>query len=408
MDNYWSKAPDNYKLIRNIFLFIATAIGMAISMLFLLELDLTANAFQGEIIAQNAPTKYLSPFDAQVAEVRVQEGTKVQKGDTLVVLHNDLLWKDYMDNKKRLEETTMNISIYEQKLQNISQKKTQQSSEINLIENKYLQEQALNKYNISQLNNQLANLESKLSLLEDRLEKDKQLLNEGLISEQNFNQSYQIYLEEKNKIAILKNEFFQKNNQPIQQELEERKHQQRLASLNLESEYLQLTQLLQQEKSEQQRLQALNEIHQKDISKQYIIASENGFASQLFNTENIVKIVAKNQTLLILTSNKDSQYYAKLKVNEEELKDIKVGQLVHLKLDAFNHYQYGVLKAKVTHIDFENTDMDNQEDSFYILAELKEHSDKINIKRGLRVSGDIILGNVKLYQFVLNSLFKKL
>ena len=101
------------------------------------------------------------------------------------------------------------------------------------------------------------------------------------------------------------------------------------------------------------------------------------------------------------------------KILEEEIKNVEVGQTVHLKFDAYNHYQYGIIKERVSYIDKYIEDDSKSKNfnkrQFYILVDIPTvEAEKLNIQNGLQVSGEVIIKKIKLYQYITNTLFTKL
>ena len=129
----------------------------------------------------------------------------------------------------------------------------------------------------------------------------------------------------------------------------------------------------------------------------------------------IPKKFIKEQLLCVLNPLVEEEFFAKVKLKEEEIKDVMPRQKVHMKLSAFNHFQCGVLKGEVIHINkeviIEKNDVTTTAQNtggFYALVSIPEsEAMRFNIKSGFKVNGDIILDRVKLYRFIIESMFKK-
>jgi len=412
MDNYLYKTPDNYRLIKGIFYILFMIVGIGLLAFFTLEIHLTANSTDGEIISRNAPTIYMAPYEASLAKMMVEEGKQVKEGDTLMVLINQVLMDEYQLNLQKLKESSGNIDILKKQLTNLEKRKYTQKNDIDLINRKQKNQKKNKTFEVKALKQQLDLLEQKMLIAKRRIEKDKQLKDKGGISEKEYDKRYQQFLEESNTLTQMKNEAFQKRNEGLDTEYETQISQQKLEILNTDAKRLDLKQLINKEEALTEQVEAKIESLEKELQKQYIVASYNGYVSKVFNTKSEINIIAKGQTLLTLSPKERETFYAKLAVQEEELKDIKIGQNVHLKINAYNHYQFGVLKAQVTHIDRdEHTQKEgsSKSNTFYVLADIEESSNaSIEVKGGLKAQGEIIIDKVKLYQFATNKLFKKL
>ena len=129
----------------------------------------------------------------------------------------------------------------------------------------------------------------------------------------------------------------------------------------------------------------------------------DGYVSWLFNTRQEESFVSKGTALARITPEEEERFYARLQIPEKDIKDIKPGQDAHLKLNAYNHYQFGVVKAKVSFINKDTSDY------FYVLTELQgSPQEPIRLKDGFKLKGEVIVGRMKLYRFIMKRLFTKL
>ena len=100
---------------------------------------------------------------------------------------------------------------------------------------------------------------------------------------------------------------------------------------------------------------------------------------------------------------KEEEFYAKCLLSQESIKEVAVGQDTHIKLDAYNYYRFGVLKGEVDYIARADTS-----NNFYVLERIPpKNTADFDLKSGYLLKGEIILGRIKLYQFIFRSLFEK-
>ncbi len=140
-----------------------------------------------------------------------------------------------------------------------------------------------------------------------------------------------------------------------------------------------------------------------ELKKLVLIADMNGHVSRLFNTQREVHFVNKGASLLTLRPDAEESFYAKVTIPQASVSRVDTGQEVHLKLKAYNHYQYGILKGRVEHVSRQDTS-----DNFYVLANITTLNPSIEMKSGYQVQGDVVLRKVRLYRFIVNRLFKKM
>jgi multidrug resistance efflux pump len=239
------------------------------------------------------------------------------------------------------------------------------------------------------------------------------LLQKGAISEKEYYTRYQAYLDDANSLNKMRNEAFQQANKKdnIEDDFADNANKLELEVLNLQSEYLTHQRTLEQEEARKKELQTKLSMQGRELDKLTIISEIDGYATNLYNTQKDVNLVLKNQTLLIVTPFSEEKFYANFKVNEKEIRDIRVGQKVHIKISAYDHYKFGILKGTITHINKEMgaEKQSGSNDLFYVLVDLPdEELKKMDIKSGFKVSGEIIIRKVKLYQYFFKSIFKKI
>ena len=107
--------------------------------------------------------------------------------------------------------------------------------------------------------------------------------------------------------------------------------------------------------------------------------------------------------ILLIIAPKKEHFYAKVLLDEKDLAYIKKGQEINLKLDAYNYYRFGAIKAKITYVSPSDV-----ETSFYCLADIKKYNSNINLKAGYKLKGEVIIERMQLYQYIMKKLFNKI
>lgn len=415
MDYYSTRTPDNYSLIRGFFIVIMTTALIGLILFFTLEINLTTKGKEGLVVSKSAPIEYLTPYDAEVQEIFVEEGESVKKGDTLLILYNSKLSAELEADDHVIREINTNVNIYEKQLVNLENKIKRQKKDINIFKRKYENQKKGSINESSSLKKQLLVLEDKVKISEKRIDKARELLNKGAISEKEFDERYQKYLDESNRFSKMKNEINQQETYSLDLDdsHDERISKQKLNILNTETELLELKKIIEHEKIKRDQLTAKGNKTRTELDKLVLVSDIDGNVTNVFNTKRNVNLVTKNQPLLVVTPINEERFYINMKVPEEEIKDIRIGQNVHVKIKAYNYYQYGIIKGKISFIDKEIAERQDSrnplgEKEFYILADIPdEEAEKINLKNGLKVDGEIILDRVRLYQYVIKSMFAK-
>lgn len=132
-----------------------------------------------------------------------------------------------------------------------------------------------------------------------------------------------------------------------------------------------------------------------NLSNTYSVKSPiNGTVSYVYNsTQNSPQVNAGDLLAIITPANE--QYYAKIIVPENDLPYIRAGQSVNIRIDAYNYRKYGTVKGEIEHISPSLVG-----DNFYAIVKLKEYPINIDLKAGYRITGEIILDKLRLYQFL--------
>ena len=412
MELFTTKTPSSHKLIKGLFFIFLTAFLAGLTLFFTMKINLTANAPAGEIVSEEVAIQYLAPFECEVEKVLVKEGDFVNAGDTLLILSNEKMQSDLLKNQNSLDAAHRNIEIYEKQIENFEKTMTEQKKELGIIKKEHRNKKKGKKYEVRKIKEQLEVLENKKTISKNRIQQDYQLLKKGAISKKQYDRRYKTYLDEVDKLNQLKNDLRVQSasDDNLGTRYAEKLNKYNQNTLQLESDFLTQQKTLEQEKDKKEQLESKIETIQNQLGKLVIIAEKEGYVVNLFNQEKDLNIVGKKTSLLYLSPNAGQNFYAKLLVNEDEVKDIHPGQTVHIKIKAYNHYQYGILKGKVKHVDRQIIDKKKnptQKENFYAIVDIPaEETQKMDLKNGYKVDGEIVLNEVRLYQFVFSSMFR--
>jgi len=157
---------------------------------------------------------------------------------------------------------------------------------------------------------------------------------------------------------------------------------QNMSTLNLKSELQIKTKELKESELSLFLKQQLVDNLVDNINELTVISDISGSVSLLFNQQAQANVLNKGELIARVTPDGLGKFYCKLNIPEEGLTDVKPGQEVNIKLDAYNHYQYGVLKGKVVNIDKEEFEGMQQ---FYVLVSVDDYDkEAFRLKDGYR------------------------
>lgn len=392
--------------IRIFFFLLMACLLLVILIVTVLNINDSVSFDSGEIMAKIPQHDYKAPFDAIPSKILVSEGQKVTAGDTLMVLIN--------------EQVQTNFEVAQSN--NTAAQKTNDAVRelIAITIDKITKLKRQRKLNYDAFNHQKKELTRNLNYASDKvaLDKDKfnnvglsklkmdsTLFKNKMISKLEMNNSYDSYLTYRNTLLESEN-----NRNQIQ------------ASLNdLESSYLKNENLLDlqlidaDEKLEEYKIEKSTsdkelktstenlKFDRETNNKQYIIADLDGEVMNLFNLKYSQNFVNKDELLLSVIPARD-KFYAKVTIPQRDIRYVKVGQEAHLKFEAFDAYENGVLKGTVSYVP-DAPDHSNQS-SFFAVIELSSHPN-FKLKSGYAVSGEIITEHLKLYKYIAKKLFRK-
>jgi len=377
-------------------------------LLFVLEINDVSKSDTGMLIATDKPKEYVVTSSVSLVKLHVSEGDEVQIGDTIAEFKsNDLLGKVYQQmnsiqiEEQRVSGLSKSIDILEKQIRQTKLNKgLLSSSQSTSKESKII---ALNS-----LKAQIDIYKSNLEVLQNRIAKDAELMKKGAISQVDYQKRKQQLADEQNELTRLEGRYLQAKVElnDIDSSQNRDMGNQDISLLNLEADLLKL----QKERDEAElslfQMRQVEVALRTEIENLVILADMNGSITSLFNAVNNRDILSKGAVVAKVSPLGSTNYYAKLIVSEEGLRDVEIGQEVNIKLNAYNHYQYGVLKGKVFHIDKE---VNNEMTNFYVLAELDTYDPEVfKLKDGYQISGEIILKTIKLNKYIAGKIFKKI
>lgn len=402
MENYtyWNSKPINF--IRIAFWILFTFIVFVLILLFVIQINDTVKIQKGEILAKKPSINYLAPFESLPDSIYIIEGQYVEKGDTLMTVTNSQIAKDLKDNVDYIEGNNHHLRSIQANIVNIRKKISQLKTRKNLEEEKYDIDTKKLKMEVEKIYNQVLLLKEKEKLAIQKLKQDSSLYKSNVISIRDLRESYDTYLnykdallqaknnekEIKSKFREIRNNYLQeKNNTEIQ-----------ITELNNEKE--KLNQDFFSTQSQLKNYQNNFDYIESEIKKQYILSRDKGVVSQIYNVKSDQTFFSKGE-LLLAVSPLSENFYVKAQISEKDIKYVKLGQIAHLKLDAYYYYEYGALKGIVKHIPDRKT-----EEPLSILVTFS-NSPKFPLKAGYSLNGEIIIDRMSLIKYTVKNLLDK-
>lgn len=148
----------------------------------------------------------------------------------------------------------------------------------------------------------------------------------------------------------------------------------------------------------------------EDIINRTVIRSPvSGVVKELFVHTLGSSIQASAELLTIVPDN--YEMVAEVKIRPEEIAKLHIGQVVKLKVTAFDYSIYGDLEGKITFISPDTiTDKESGEDFYVIHVKTKvnylNNNEKYKIKVGMMVNADVLVGKKSIMSFLLKPILK--
>lgn len=374
---------------------------ITIALFLLLNINETVKIQDGEIISANSPIEYHAPEEAEVIQILVEPGQAVSEGDTLIVLNNDQIKFNYKKTQESYWLSLANLDLLKKKLENLQNKVKTIEESRSAITSNYNNDRLAAGSGVTSLEKQVAGAQEMIDVSSKQLNKEHQLLLEGVISQADYDQKYQEYLLELNKLSNLEKQLNQ-----LKYERSGLTHQyrrdvknQKMSTLQTEYEIIDLKKAIFEEEVKVSEFANKMVAEGNTLKKMTVISEINGYVTNIYNEKQDLNFVTKSTPLITVSPEREENFFARTIISQEMLNDVQVGQKVHLKVNAYNYYRYGVLVGEVT-----NISKAIDQEGFVVITTISENPE-LKLKSGFRVKGDIILERVKLFKFVLRRVF---
>jgi len=369
-----------------------------------LKVDDTVYFSNGIVHSKNPRIQMSLPVNASVLDVKIHEGQVVKKGDTLMILQNTALETKYQVTSLNVDATKEKIQILERIIATALLEKENYETQVRIQLERYHIKKKLSKTKAESLLEQNRFDKEKLILEKSQYQTDSILYKKGVISRIELGKRKQRLLKDLQQEKSSQFDLDQHTSNLIKL-----KNNRRSTTKSLEEKVLKLEQGIHQYrlelntlKTELKNLQYNLTYLDNEKEKLVMTAPYDGTIPFVFNTKQNKSTIEKGTPLVIIAPEKE-QFYAKINLMEESLLNVKNGQKVQLKLDAYNYYVHGAITGTIDYI--APSEIDNQ---FYGIVSFDTAGSDFALKAGYGVSGDIVVGNVPIYSYAFSKLFKKL
>lgn len=404
MDNSILYKTSAIRFIRIIFIFSVTLLTILTGLLFLLNMNDTVSFKEGQIYSDNPQIKVTTPNEVRIIAINVKEGQEIRKGDTLFVLENLRTKTDFDVANLDIETMQHKINFIDKMMKSANEKKAAMMQLIKIQSNIYKTDRKKSMQQIATLNNKIALTSQQSDILNEKYKTDSILYAKGAISKLELTEQRNRKIDDRKSQADIQDYYKQGNfdYENLTNNFMKTKNDLRQGIIEIDNQITnyksEIDGLAAQIQNKKYNLTYLSD----ELQKLMVTAPIDGTISNIFNSLQSQQVITKGEQLAIIAPKKE-HFYAKINLPEKDLTYVKKGQDVNLKIDAYNYYKFGVIRGKNTYVS--PSDVDRK---FYCLVTLTKYNPNINLKAGYTLKGEIIIEEMKLYEYIIKKLFNKL
>lgn len=399
---YYNTSSINFiKILFRIFLvfFIISLI-----LIFTLNINDTVKFQEGLIYSNTPQLKINAPNEVKILKVFIKEGQEVKKGDTIFMLENKQTQSEYDIANMDVAGMTNKITIVKGLINNALERKEALQQLLGIQSKIYKTDRKKAEQEIATINNKINLSSEQSSILTDKYKVDSLLYAKGAISKYELSETKNRNLDDKKGQVDSRFSYTSKNYdfQNLSNNYQKTNNDLRRGIIdidsqiqNFERDILELNTLIEDKKY---NLTYITD----ELGKMIVTSPMDGTVSNVFNAKQNQEIISKGEILVVIAP-KTETFYSKVILDDKDLTYIKKGQDINLKLDAYNYYKFGAIKGKINYVAPSNVDS-----TFYCLVTIQGHNDNIKLKAGYKLKGEVIIEKMKLYQYIMKSLFNKI
>jgi len=373
-------------------------------LLLILPIDDSVLSNEGEIISASPQEDYLSPFETILDSVYVKEGSNVHTGDTLLTISSNDLERTIYSTNTDYENLLHNREVLQNNIQNIRKRLEYLKNSLTILSKQHEIELLKNDEEQKSLNEDVSLIKKKLRVADSKLRIDSSLFSNAVISRLDITNSYDAYLSyvKNYNDAISKQKQNTINKKILSVDFSKNTYETKRQLVSLDEELIREQDQLAMTVNRILNAEKDLEFYEKEKKKQYVLSGIEGIVGHVFNYKRSSSFIQKNE-ILVSVSPRLNKFFAKLKVPQNEIWQIKLGQSVKLKIDAYYYYEHGILEGVVTYI----PERAEKDIDFFIQVELSENTDSFKLRSGYSIKGEIIVEQMKLWKFIFKKLFRK-
>lgn len=353
------------------------------------------------------PQKEFAKITAKIDTILIENGQNIKENDVLAILENTANYNDILLLKKYLNTTSINKNSFYFPIDSLpilflgdidTAFAIFENNYSQYVLNKTLQpfsnEALSNKNSLSELYRRLDNSKAQLNLNHSELmlskkdlDRNKTLLDKGIISQLDYEKKQIQFAQSKRSYKSLEASISQ-----IRQSISNADKNSKANKINRTKEEIRLFKNV---------IQSYNQLKKalKNWEHSYVLKSNINGTVSFMHYWNINQTVNSGDLVFTIIPNKNSSFIAKLKTPLTNSGKLKIGQVVNISLQNYPEIEFGVLKGNINYI---SSIPDNE--GFYLLDVklpkklITTYNKHINFKHEMIGNAEIITEDLRLSQ----------
>jgi Multidrug resistance efflux pump len=352
---------DYSKKSRIIYNLIIFAVLAALVSIFFIKVDVSVNG-SGILRSEQDKATVTAPCEGRITKWSISENQSVKKNDTLLILEDTQYQLQIQTLRERKEELQLLLADLDILITKPNEKQLQS---------------VYYKQSYSAYLSDLSERENRLKLLRKRYERDKNLFENKVESEYNFEFSENEYKSAKINLQLFKNKHIDQWQDEI---------------LRYNNELRTISEKIEQLENQSERL--------------VLLSPCNGNIQQIAGLDENMFVIASQ---LIAVISPDGRLIAECVVAPKDIGYIKEGMDVNFQMQAYNYNYWGVVKGKVESISKDiiiSQATDKQTAFFKVKCKLNDpnlklqNGYKVELQKGLTFSAQFLITRRTIFQLL--------
>ncbi len=397
---------DELRLIRGAFWLLAGTVGGALSLFFGMSVNDVVRVPKGELLADRPRAVYRAPFDVRVDSVFVAEGSRVRRGQPLMVLSNETVRSELAQAAAEREALREEQAMVALAVGNAAARVRTLRAQVAASHDRFAVTVGDARTGEGYLASQVRLADERVALARVNEERHRQLLERRMLAPPEYEAVRRARLEAQGAADLARRQLAEVRSTGPRLGAERRAEVARLDAENLSTEAARLS-LVERGQRLARQIEKQDDVvrlRRELADRQRVVAEADGTIRFVFNTKAASNLLRAGEVLVEVAPQAEGagRVYAKLHPSQAAIRRVRAGQRAQVRLDAYHYYRYGPVRGTVRYVS-----PPDDSSGYFVLVDLDPRRE-IEVRPGYTVRGDIVVARMKLYEFTLRRLFNRL